>query len=258
MKIINVQNKLRLIVIFIVAFSGLAFGATKKTIKFPSVDSVEITADVYLINENQHTPLIVLFHQAGWSRGEYLEIAPKLNMLGFNCIAIDLRSGGEINGITNETAISAVQAQKSTKYIDALPDIIASLIYVKKSFNSKKIIAWGSSYSAALVLQIAGTQPDLVDGVLAFAPGEYFAKLGKPKTWIQDSAAHINVPVFITSAHDERKLWAAIYNAIQSQNKSSFLPTTEGNHGSRALWEEFADSDDYWNAVTEFLRNNFL
>jgi len=242
----------------LVITSFRAISAENVTITFPSSDDLIITADTYFQHKTKSTPLIVLFHQAGWSRGEYLEIAPKLNKLGFNCIAIDLRSGKSVNDIDNETALKAFQADKQTRYIDTLPDIVAALRYARSQFSDSKIIAWGSSYSAALVLQIAGNQPDLVDGVLAFAPGEYFAKQGKSKSWIRDSATHINVPVFITSARDEQSKWSAIFDSIKSKQKYSFIPNTKGNHGSRALWEQFEDSDEYWKAVNEFLTNNFL
>lgn len=239
-------------------FSYQVSSAENTSITFPSMDGLEITADTYIAHEDKNTPLIVLFHQAGWSRGEYLEIAPKLNKLGFNCIAIDQRSGDSINGIDNQTALKALQAEKQTRYIDALHDIESALRYAKSQYNESKIIAWGSSYSAALVLQLAGDQPDLVDGVVSFAPGEYFAKQGKSKSWIKDSAMQINVPVFITSARNEKNSWSAIYQAINSEQKSSFIPESKGNHGSRALWNQFEDSDQYWKAVKEFLTNNFL
>ncbi len=244
--------------IFIAIFSGHVSGVDKATITFPSKDGLEITADTYLIHEDKSTPLIVLFHQAGWSRGEYLEIAPKLNKMGFNCMAIDQRSGESINGLKNETAFRAKQAKKSTRYIDTLPDMQAALLYANTQYSESKIIAWGSSYSAALVLQIAGEQPELVDGVLAFAPGEYFSKQGKSKSWIQDAATNIKVPVFITSARNEKSKWSAIYSAIKSKEKTSFIPYTKGNHGSRALWKQFEGNEEYWNAVKAFLKNNFL
>ena len=252
------KNIYLLLGILITIFSGHVSGAGKATITFPSKDSLVITADTYLIHEDKSTPLIVLFHQAGWSRGEYLEIAPKLNMLGVNCIAIDQRSGDSINGIVNETAIRAEQAQINTRYIDALPDIEAALRFANLHYNKSKIIAWGSSYSAALVLQIAGEQPELVDGVVAFAPGEYFSKQGKSKSWIQDATVNINVPVFITSARDEKSKWSDIYSAIKSKEKASFIPSSKGNHGSRALWKQFEDSEEYWESVKAFLKNNFL
>jgi hypothetical protein len=40
-------------------------------------------------------PYILLSHQAGSNRAEYAPIAPRLVKPGFNCLAIDQRSGGE-------------------------------------------------------------------------------------------------------------------------------------------------------------------
>ena len=103
------------------------------TNEFPAPDDLKITADLYLVSEEKQTPLIVLCHQAGWSRGEYREIAPKLNQLGFNCLAIDQRSGGKVNDVPNETVRAALAAKKATTFIDAEQDIIAAIKWVRKS-----------------------------------------------------------------------------------------------------------------------------
>ena len=227
--------------------------AEAETITFKSADGLLISADRYTPHTSNSTPLIVLFHQAGSSRGEYNEIAPRLNKLGFNCIAVDLRSGEYSRGKDNETAIRAGKAGLTTSYADALPDIIAALNYANKHYSNSKIIAWGSSYSAALVLKVAGDQPQLVDAVLAFSPGEYFAHVGKSKTWIRDSAQKIKVPAFITSSKNEAGDWAPIYDVIDATKRQSFVPETAGKHGSKALWKKYADSQAYWDAVTEFL-----
>jgi len=221
-------------------------------IEFPSDDGLAITADMYLL-ENSEAPFIVLFHQAGWSRGEYLEIAPKLNSLGFSCMAIDQRSGKSVNDVDNETAIRAKKEGKPSSYTDAVPDLLAALKYVRYKYSPKTVIGWGSSYSSALILKLAGDDPKLVDGILSFAPGEYFEKLGKPSDWITTSARNISVPVFITSAREEKPNWINIYNSIKSDKKEMFIPETAGNHGSRALWEKFEDSESYWKAVKKFL-----
>ena len=63
----------------VLVLSGGADAAAHQKITFPSADGLVITADLYLQNRNKEVPFVVLFHQAGWSRGEYLEIAPKLN-----------------------------------------------------------------------------------------------------------------------------------------------------------------------------------
>lgn len=221
--------------------------------EFPSADGLAVSADLYLAHDDPETPFIVLFHQAGWSRGEYREIAPRLNELGFNCMAVDQRSGGQVNGVRNETAARAVQAGKPGNYPDALPDMLAAIHWARTEHAQGKLLIWGSSYSSALALKIAGDEPELVDGVLAFAPGEYFQRLGQPADWITQSAKHIEVPVFVTSAKKEKSAWWPIYEAIPGESKVFFLPETEGNHGSRALWEQFDDSPQYWQAVTAFL-----
>jgi len=192
----------KFILIFFVAFSFQAFSQSK--VSFKAKDGLEVTADLYLTKDNK-APIIILFHQAGWSRGEYKEIAPKLNKLGFNCLAVDQRSGGEVNDVNNETFKKAESKGLSTNYVDALPDMNAAIDYVKTNYkNSSKILIWGSSYSAGLVLKIAAERND-IDGVLAFSPAEYYGKMGKPEDWITSTAKEITVPTFITSAKLEKK-----------------------------------------------------
>lgn len=247
--IIKIFSIVFLITIFV-------FPSGKKTITFKSEDGVTITADIYMAHDKT-APFILLFHQAGWSRGEYIEIAPKLNSMGFNCIAIDQRSGNGVNGVKNMTKLSAEKMNKGTSYIDALTDIESAISYSKQHFVKGKLIIWGSSYSAALVLKFAGDNPKTIDGVLSFSPGEYFEKAGKSKTYIIRSAKNITCPVFITSAKAEKENWWSIYNAIASRDKTWFLPKTQGNHGSRALFEKFDDSKAYWDAVKSFLGKYF-
>lgn len=238
------------------------FGQTKtnqesnpfQTIQFPSADKLEITADLYLASDDKKTPFIVLCHQAGWSRGEYREIAPKLKEAGFNCLAIDQRSGKATNNVENETTKQAAKDGKGTGFVDAEQDMIAAIKYVRANHSDGKLILWGSSYSSALSLRIAGEHPELIDGVMAFAPGEYFERFGKPKDWITTSAKKISDPVFITSAKKEYPRWKSIFDAIPGEQKTKFVPTTTGNHGSRALYQRFDDSASYWDEVNQFLK----
>jgi len=234
-----------------------SFAADGGDISFKSTDGLLISADRYTPHSAATTPLIILFHQAGSSRGEYNEIAPRLNRLGFNCIAVDLRSGEYSRGKDNETATRASRQNLPTSYADAQPDIVASLKYARKHYSHSKIIAWGSSYSAALVLKVAGDYPQLVDGVIAFSPGEYFHHLGKSKTWIRGAAKNIKVPTFITSAKREASDWAPLYAVIDSRYRQSFTPETVGKHGSKALWKRQADSTAYWKTVSTFLKKYF-
>lgn len=226
--------------------------SSAQTVDFDSEDGLKVAAELYMPHPRS-APFILLFHQANWSRGEYTEIAPKLNRLGFNCMAVDLRSGGEVNNVRNITKQNAVKGMKETQYIHALPDMRSAIRFAKQNYASGKLIIWGSSYSSALSLKLAGDMGDQVAAVLAFSPGEYFVSQGKPRDFITSSAVKINQPVFVTSAKDEKNSWWGIYVAIPSEKKTYFLPATGGNHGARALWSKFTDSEDYWEAVTTFL-----
>lgn len=236
-------------------------GAAPTPITFPSGDGVTCTADLYRVHPDPATPFIVLFHQAGYSRGEYREIAPRLNRLGFNCMAVDARSGGEVRGVKNATSLAAEAAGKpGYRYLDALPDLKAALACARGTHARGTLLAWGSSYSAALVLHLAATQPGLLDGVLAFSPGEYFS--GQLR--IAEDAARIGaLPVFVTSGPTEGFQWRGIYEAMPTPLKRSYLPDSSARlHGSSVLWADLGSpsypmpnplSDGYWAAVQAFL-----
>jgi pimeloyl-ACP methyl ester carboxylesterase len=226
-----------------------------RQISFKSEDGLRVTADLYLADSSRRAPFIVLFHKAGWSRGEYTMIAPILNKLGFNCMAVDQRSGDAVAGIPNLTAKEAKRRGKRTTFLHALPDMRAALRHAKRHYAHGKLIAWGSSYSAALVLVVASKHPKLVDGVVSFSPGEYFRHLGKPANWIYKAASKVQRPVFMTAARDEWPRVDAMFRAVPSRVKAMFRPEASGRHGSQSLWRLASDSSrgNYWWAVTAFL-----
>lgn len=216
----------------------------QQTISFPSRDGLLITADLYVTATTN--PYIILCHQAGYSRGEYRDIAPKLTRLGYNCLAIDQRSGGEINFIKNETALRAKEKMLPTDYIDAAQDIIASIDYVK-SKNPFPIILWGSSYSASLALTIAKDELK-VGALVVFSPGEYFSSNG----YVANSISKISIPVLALSSRSEYPKMESLFSSVNENLKTLFCPTDEGKHGSKALWDSNPSSKEYWMAVTMF------
>ena len=222
---------------------------TTTTVTFPTTDNLTVTADLYWTGD-ANAAFILLFHQADYSRGEYLEIAPKLNALGYNCLAIDQRSGGGVNDIINETYKAAKAAGLPTSYTDAYVDLQSALRYVESTYAPRKLIVWGSSYSSSLALILASQHPDEIAAVLAFSPGEYFKLDGKK---VADYAANITQPAFITSAKSEGKSWRGIADQIKSAGSVFFVPEGNGRHGSSALFEKTANSAEYWTAVEQFL-----
>lgn len=241
-------------VVIIILFPIVSWGDdySFETITFPSNDLLTITADLYMPLPAT-APFILLFHQAGYSRGEYREIAPKLNSMGFNAMAIDQRSGEEVHDVVNETAKLAMEQNLPNTFIDALPDLMAAVEYAKEHYAEGKLIIWGSSYSSGLVLKIAGDYPDIAHALLAFSPGEYYGSLGLGDTFIADVAENITMPVFITSAFSEQDAWQGIYDVIPSADKTFFLPSSGGVHGSSTLLKSTPEHQEYWEAVEQYL-----
>lgn len=219
--------------------------SAQKTITFPSHDGIIITADLYEVDAS--APVILLCHQARYSRGEYIETAKRLNKFGFNCLAIDQRSGKECNAVANATAEAAANKGKPGKYIDAKPDIIAAVEFLHQKFN-RRIILLGSSYSASLALIIA-KENEKVCAVAAFSPGEYLGEQNPVGKMIEG----LNKPVYATSSLEESEAVTELMKDVVSSLKVQFIPTAQGIHGSRALWQSNSNNQEYWITLMAFL-----
>ncbi len=230
-----------------VRFTEKPYQIKFSTIQFPSKDNLLITANTY---QRDSLPIqILLCHQAGWSRGEYLYSAFSLTDLGFSCMAIDQRSGNGINGVNNETAKRAAKKHLPTSYLDAEQDIIAAIDYIYKTNGGKPILIIGSSYSSSLVLKI-GKNNKKVKAIAAFSPGEYFKKIDLNKI-----IGNINKPVFATSSKKEAKSVTKLLSEIKEEYKTQFIPESAGAHGARVLWKDKPFHDEYWLAFKAFLNS---
>lgn len=224
-----------------------------ETVQFMAKDGMLVTADLYP-HKRANAPWILLFHRTGWSRGEYLEIAPKLNSMGFSCMAVDLRAGLKVNDVKNATYQYAVDHHMSNNKVEAYRDVDAAIRYATYQLSAEKVILWGSSFSTSLSIAAAVRQDEYVDGVVLFSPSDYLEVKDKEMTaYIED----IDVPVFMASQRREKRYWVDMYEALES-DKYAFIPSGVGNHGSEALWSVNLDSDGYWQALNEFLNDYFI
>jgi alpha-beta hydrolase superfamily lysophospholipase len=234
------------------AGEGCAAPAPRR-IDLRAADGLPLAADLYAPLPKA-APFILLCHRAGWSRGEYREIAPWLNSLGFNCLALDQRSGGEVNGVANLSyAAAAALPSAGTRYIDALPDIRAGLAWISAHYEPAALLLWGSSYSSALAFPVAAEAAATVDGVVAFSPGEYFADQGKGPHWVAEAAARLRVPAFIASSRAERWEAEPIALALPAGSGVFFVDPEGAVHGAEALWAASPRSAAYREAVAAFL-----
>jgi dienelactone hydrolase len=227
-------------------FCSLGMNGQKKIV-FPSKDGLEITANLFFLSDT--LPYMILCHQADYSRAEYDETANKFCKFMYNCLAIDLRSGDEINGVKNETAARAKEKNKPAGFLDSEQDILAAIDYAFGK-SKKKVILVGSSYSASLVMKI-GAKDERIKAVIAFSPGEYFGKAYS----LKENLKNIPVPLFVASSKDEGPTLLKLMEGIQSPKKQLFTPASKGAHGARALWKENQNAHEYWLAILMFMRS---
>lgn len=235
----------------ILIISSLIFLAPvpKKKITFVTADSLEVTADLYIVNSA--FPFLILFHQEGSSRGEYNETAQKFSKLNFNCLAVDLRCGENSNYVRNETARKAINSGKPSRFIDAMSDIEASIEYAH-NLNSQDVILVGSSFSASLCM-IAGKNHPNVKGVIAFSPGEFFGD----DLRIENELDTFPKPLFVTGTETEFPYITQMLQKITDQNNVTLFKPADvpGQHGSMALWEDNPSKDEYWLALLLFFNS---
>lgn len=237
---------MRFVAIFVLILSMCSMTDAQQKTTFPSSDGLTITADLYV--QDKSNPYIILFHQANYSRGEYIETAPRLLKLGYNCLAVDLRSGKEVNFIQNETAAAAREKHLGTEYLDAEKDMLAAIEYIKK-MSKERVILLGSSYSASLTMRISKNNPS-VKAAIVFSPGEYFAKIK-----LKEEIANFDKPLFIGSTASEYPYIKEMVADINSNFISWFVPSkTKGIHGSRALWSTSPENEECWMALLQFFR----
>lgn len=225
-------------------------GYEVEAVTLTAADGAKVFGDFYGVVQDKPRPLILLFHQAGSNAGEYAPIAPRLQSLGYNALAIDQRSGGKRWERNNRTVDALGE---STSYLEALPDLEAALAWAEKE-GYPRVLVWGSSYSAALVFALASEHAGKIHAVLSFSPGEYIAgQDGVVAKW----ASAVSVPVYVTSATGgEVEVARKILAASPSSIKRQYEPKA-GVHGSSTLRREMnADgAADNWTAVEAFLRD---
>lgn len=228
----------------------LAANLTKaEPVTLRAADGVKVYGQ-YWPAPRKSAPLILAFHQAGSSHFEYAPLAPRLNRLGFSVLAIDQRSGGAEFGGQNRTVAAL---GKSESYDAALADLDAALTWGRGRAGGSAVLAWGSSYSAALVFLLAAKHPDQLRGLLAFSPGEY---LDQPDA-VVEAASSVRVPVFIDQAKDGDEVTASrrIFDALPGADKILFVAQVGGVHGSATLRTDRnpRGAPENWVAVERFL-----
>ena len=227
-----------------------ARSAVPASITLTASDGVKVYGDYYAAAHPK--ALILLFHQAGSSAAEYATIAPRLVAMGYSALAIDQRSGGNMFGPNRTAASAGTVPEGPAGYRAAEADLQAALDWAES--KDLPVIAWGSSYSSALVFLLAAQNPGKIKALLSFSPGEY---LGGDHI-VRDAAAKIAIPVFVTSASpsDNADAAKAIFDAVPANPANTRYMPKHGVHGSSTLIaaRDPQGAADNWAAVSAFLK----
>ena len=203
---------------------------SQEAVYFYARDGLRVRSDLYL--QNNELPFIILCHQDGSNRTEYYDIAPRLLNLNYNCLAIDLRTGGREGHTEN-----------------ALEDILAAVNFVH-TFNPHPVILFGNSFSASLCMLAAVTNPN-VKAVVAFSPGEYF----QPRLSFGKEVVKLDKPVFVSATQQDYDYLKNMLAGIAPEYITLFKPEkSKGTRGVKALDSSNGAYDEYWFALMMFFK----
>lgn len=240
-----------------VALLATSAHAKGQEVSFETADGITVYGDIYTTPDlPKSAPLILLFHQGGGdARGEYLPLVSRLVAEGYNLLAIDQRRGGDRFGMENRT-LAGIQ-DEDYSYCDVYPDLEAALQYALDSGFTGKIAAWGSSYSAALVFQLADNYPDEIHAVLAFSPAS-----GDPMAGCRPEkhSKNLSQPVLALRPSREAEI-PSVIEQLQTfaEHGHQTYVTDPGTHGSSMLNPERVDgpTEATWHVVLDFLSRAF-
>jgi dienelactone hydrolase len=240
----------KIVYIIFLQLGFLVSTRAQQFVTFKSSDNLTISADFYE-TETVSKKWMIMCHQEEYSRGEYKEIAQRMIKLNYNCLAIDLRSGNEVNYVTNETAGEAKSLGKSQTLLSCEIDILSAIEYVLSREKDAEIVLFGSSFSASLCLKMAKERPD-IKAVIAFSPGEFFS----PQISIKKAISGLSIPIYVGCTGSEFVYVKELFSNVKPQKLIIFRPEkADGLHGAKTLWWESPTRNEYWLSLLFFLNS---
>lgn len=241
------RNSLRAAVLVLSLVLSSFYVVKMNTVTFVSADGLTITADEYIIASDN--PYILLFHEQGSSRGEFHSIARRLSKMDYNCLAVDLRNGGNNNYVSNQTAKRCRESRCALGADDVELDMKAAIEYAFNQSNLP-VILFGSGANGSLSLKLASENVN-VKAVVALSPGEYFM----PNITIQDTIANLKKPIFISSSLLEFPYVTQLVSDVDEQYVTLFKPKLgDGGRGTVSLTVENEHNSEYWLALLLFFK----
>ncbi len=197
-----------------------------KDVTFKTEDNVKIAATHYIGKGN----CVILLHMLSRDRRDWDNFAVKLNSLGYNVLAIDLRGHGE----------SDLDFLKftSTDYNNMVKDVAAA----KKYLNKSKIFVIGASIGANVALNYAVKDKD-VKGIVLLSPGADYRGVETLKAIMK-----YDRPIIIVSSEDDFQSIGASRQLYSFAGKQRELKEyQDAGHGTNMFVKpDLADSIIDW------------
>ncbi len=213
-------------------------------ISLTTKDEVKIAADLYSVDNA--VGWLVLVHMMPATKESYKDLAARLQRLGYESVAIDLRGHGESDGGPNGYLnFSDVDNQKSILDLEAA----TSYLIQERGAAPDKISFIGASIGANLSLQYISENPELKNVILLSAGLDYRGIKTEPLVKNLEAGQK----VFFVSAKDDDN------NAEESQKLFDLTPAgvekkikiyDSGGHGTDIL----GNQSDLNNLIIEFIK----
>lgn len=223
-----------------------------------AADGIAVHVYEYRPSTTSAAPPILMFHMAGGdARGELDEIALRLSGSGRHVFAADLRGGGDRIGRGDPTVAHYVNQtarafREPPGLCTAYADAKAALDHVAR-MTGRGAILTGSSYSAALVVQLAARHVEQVVGFVAFSPASGAPMAGcEPEPWLE----RVQVPGWAVRPEAEAKIdWIVAQREVWARHGVATAVYPLGAHGTSILLARRAggDTEPVWREFTAFL-----
>ncbi|GAB4240101.1 MAG: hypothetical protein Tsb0034_16390 [Ekhidna sp.] len=248
-------NRNRIFLLLTLSVCTVSFGQKRydeltEQVSFNSTDDVTIYADLAL--QDPEATTIILFHQGGSNvRGEYRYTLPVLYDMGYNILASDLRSGGDLFDQSNRT-VSNLPSDLEVTYCDAESDVQAAIDYATTQ-GLQKFVLVGSSYTASLVIRVGAQNKDKVAGIIALSPSSGGPMAPCRPDEIMDG---LEVPLLIVRPRREMEIESVRqqFELAKSFGHQTYI-AENGVHGSSSLDPSRVEGgvEQHWEVVKRFL-----
>lgn len=237
----------------------------KEIVSFESVerkmrDGIVMTADHYTVELYDEATeaeevrrswgIVIALHDARSSRGEFRQIGHRLNQLGLDVLAVDLRSGAKRGTVENGTYKSYWESVggrgKRPHPKEAYDDVVFAMEWVRQLHPTGPLIVFGSGSSADLALVYASREEDTIDALFCFSPGESL------RGWsVQEAAGKLRVPIYATCGPGKTELTRA-RTAIALVDKA-YLTSNFGDRCMRGVQALLRCGGGHWPKIREML-----